>query len=298
MATATMDGASTEPASGGRFTLLSSNPGKRVAEIWYLAAFAISMPFQGWVQSMATYAGPNDHLLIPMSIVMAIFSWGGATVIRAKEDRGKPFWEVYGFKLGVFLFCWAVIGGYLGTDPWYEVLHGHFAFGTEVNPNGVPFYMLPMTISVFGAYCTVLGVLFRIVWYGWKKLSIAIPDFFPKLVIFLPLAAILPVLETLGYRGEKYCFDNDVGEWFLNVFIYGSWHFSALWFFTAFDERPGVNMVWKKYWVSGMAVVGLTLLLMQLITDYMAPNYTEVQRGVRNLNDWSVDNCLGAMPKD
>lgn len=285
-------------ASPERFTFLSTNPGKRVAEIWYLAAFAISMPFQGWVQSIATFAGPNDYLLIPMGIAMAVFAWGGATVIRASEDKGKPFWEVYGFKLGVFLFCWAVIGGYLGTDPWYEVLHGHFAFGTEVNPNGVPFYMLPMTISVFGAYCTVLGVLFRVVWYGWKKLSVAIPDFFAKLVFFLPIAAIMPVIETLGYRGEKYCFDNDIGQWFLNVFIYGSWHFAALWFFTSFDEKPGVRMDWRRFWVSGLAVVALTMTLMQLVTEFMAPHYTTVERGARNLNDWSADNCLGVMPAD
>jgi len=40
---------------------------------------------------------------------------------------------------------------------WYEVLHGHFAFNTELNPNGVPLFMLPMTISVFGCYTVILA---------------------------------------------------------------------------------------------------------------------------------------------
>jgi hypothetical protein len=279
-----------------RFTILSPNPGKRVAEIWYLVWFLMTLPYQAWVSSGLSYTQSNDPSLITQGMVMGIGAWAGATFIRAKEDRNKPFYEVYGFKLGVFLFCWAMIGGYLGTDPWYEVLHGHFAFNTDINPNGVPFFMLPMTIAVFGLYCTILGVIFRVVWFGWKTLSAPIPDWIAKLAIFLPLAALMPLLETYAATSPNYCFDNAVGQWFLNVFVYGSWHFSALWFFTQFDEQAGENQPVLGYWIRGLAVVALTLFLMQLITDYMAPNFTEVTRGVRYVNDWSPDNCLGPKP--
>jgi hypothetical protein len=282
-----------------RFTILSPNPGKRSAERFYFLFFLASLPFQMWVTSNLSYSEPNDIPLVSQGMLMGCIAWFGPLLFRAVEDRGRPFYEVYGFKFGCFLFVWAVIGGYLGTDPWYEVLHGHFAFNTEWNPNGVPFFMLPMTIAVFGAYSTILGSLFRMVWWLYERIRIAaIPNFVIKAILFVPLAALMPLLETLGYTSEHYCFDNDVGQWFLNVFIYGSWHFAGLVFYTQFEEKPeSPREPWLSYVVKGFATVGLLMTLMQLVTDVIAPHYTEVTRGVRHLNDWSPDNCLGPKPE-
>jgi len=281
----------------GRFNLLSNNPGKRAAEKFYFFFFLASLPFQIWTTTKLSYSQPNDLLLVTQGLILGIGVWGGATFFRAAEDRTKPFYEVYGFKLGCFLFVWAVIGGYLGTDPWYEVLHGHFAFNTELNPNGVPLFMLPMTIAVFGAYATILGALFRIMWWMYQKAGLTVvPSWVAKLIIFIPLAALMPLLETLGYTSPNYCFDNHVGQWFLNVFVYGSWHLAALPFYTSLDEQPGANQKCSSFVIKGFATVGILMLLMQLITEYMAPNFTEVHRGARNINDWGADNCLGPKP--
>lgn len=280
------------------FTILSSNPGKRAAERYYFVFFLISLPIQAWFNRKLSYSQPNDLLLGTQGILIGAGAWFGSLVFRAAEDRGKPFYEVYGFKLGCFLSIWAMVGGYLGTDPWYEVLHGHFAFNTEWNPNGVPFFMLPLTIAVFGAYTALLGSLFRMVWWIYEKVRIAaLPDFLVKVIVILPLAALMPLVETKYYMSPNYCFDDPTGQWFLNVFIYGSWQFAALLFYTAFDETPGDRQPWPSYFVRGFATVGIVLFLMQLITDGMAPHFTEVHRGVRNINDWSADNCLGPRPK-
>lgn len=297
MTTATNDVKAVETRP--RFSLLSTNPGKRAAEKWYLIFFLLTIPVQALVnKKLLSYVHPNDLILITKGLLMGIGAWGGSLIFRAREDRGKPFHQVYGFKLGCFLFVWAVIGGYLGTDPWYEVLHGHFAFNTAFNPNDVPFFMLPMTIAVFGAYVTVLGVLFRVIWRAYESVRIrAIPDFIVKAIVFVPLAMLMPLVETFFYTSPNYCFDNPTGQWFLNVFIYGSWHFAALWFFVDFDETPGQSQPWLSYVVKGFATVGILLLLMQLVSEWVAPHFTEVKHGARYLNDWSVDNCLGPKPE-
>ena len=152
--------------------VLSPNEGKRAAEKWYFCWFLITVPFQGLITKTLSWAPgtSNDAILVPQGVILGAGAWFGSLAFRAKVDRGKPFYEVYGFKLGCFLAIWAMVGGYLGTDPWYSVLHGHFAFNTSLNPNGVPLFFLPMTIAVFGFYTVVLGALYRI---GWRARSVA-----------------------------------------------------------------------------------------------------------------------------
>ena len=60
--------------------------------------------------------------------------------------------------MGVFLLIRGALGGLIGTDPFYEVLHAHYAFNTDLNPNGVPLFMLPMTVGVFSLYTVVLYI--------------------------------------------------------------------------------------------------------------------------------------------
>ncbi len=149
--------------------VLSPNPGKRAAEKWYFCWFLITVPFQLVIVQVLSYAPgtSNDAILVPQGVIMGAGAWFGSLLFRAKEDKDKPFYQVYGFKLGCFLAVWAIVGGYLGTGPWYEVLHGHFAFNTRLNPNGVPLFFLPMTIAVFGFYTVVLGAMYRV---GWRAL--------------------------------------------------------------------------------------------------------------------------------
>jgi hypothetical protein len=281
-----------------RFRLLSSNPGKRAAERWYLIAFLLCTPLMMFIFSHSlSYTHSNDLVLSSMGLTMAVVSWGGSVIFRAAADRGKPFYEVYGFKFGCFLFCWAFIGGYLGTNPWYDVLRGHFAFNTTFNPNGVPFFMLPTTIANFGAYATILGVLYRLVWRGYKALRLpAVADILARAIVFVPLAMVMPFVETYFGTSRNYCFDNKVGEWFLNPMIYGAWFYAAFWFFLDFDETPAVRQPWREYVLKGLATVALVMLIMQLETDFVVPHITTVLHGAVFINDWSVNNCLGAKP--
>jgi hypothetical protein len=191
-----------------------------------------------------------------------------------------------------------VLGGFIGTDPWYEVLHGHFAFNTQLNPNGVPLFMLPMTISVFGCYSVILGTLYRVITQLLDRThSVLAHDTWLRHGVLCAILAVpMPLGETFAYSGSNYCFDNGVGMWGLNVLIYGSWHFSALLFYTRFDTLPGERTPLKTVAVSAFATLGILMVLTATISNFVAPHFVDVQHGLRQINDWSAHNCLGPKP--
>ncbi|MFV8052828.1 hypothetical protein [Mycobacterium sp. 48b] len=281
-----------------KFHLLAANPGKRRTEIIYLVWFLVTVPLQGLVVMNLSYERPNDPALVGQAIVMALGTLIWPLVFRVPEDRGRPLTELYGFRMGVFLTIWAVLGGFVGTDPWYEVLHGHFAFHTAWNPNGVPLFMLPMTISVFGFYTVILGTLYRVLSQLLDRTGGVLARDSPArhAVLCLLLAGIMPLGETFAYSGYNYCFDNGVGMWGLNVLIYGSWHFAALLFYTRWDRLPGERASLRTAVVSGFATIGILMVLMAITKTFIAPHFVDVVHGVRHLNDWSPDNCLGPKP--
>jgi hypothetical protein len=219
-------------------------------------------------------------------------------VFRVAEDKGRALSELYGFRMGMFLTVWAVLGGFIGTDPWYEVLHGHFAFNTALNPNGVPLFMLPMTISVFGFYSVILGTLYRVLTQLLDRTNtvLAQDTWWRHGILCAVLAVPMPLGETFAYSGSNYCFDNGVGMWGLNVLIYGSWHFAALLFYTRFDARPDERTPAKTVVLSAFAALGILMVSMAITKTFIAPHFVQVQHGVRQLNDWSSNNCLGPKP--
>lgn len=293
---ATASGAS--PSSPARFHFLSANPGKRRTEIIYVAWFLLTVPLQGLATAHLSYDRPNDAILVTQAVIMALGTLIIPLIWRVPEDRGLPLAQLYGFRMGVFLFIWAVLGGFIGTDPWYEVLHGHFAFNTALNPNGVPLFMLPMSISVFGFYSVILGTLYRIATQLLDRTRgfLSRDTLVRHGLLCLLLAGIMPLGETFAYSGSNYCFDNGVGMWGLNVLIYGSWHFAALLFYTRWDAVPGQRAELGTTILSGFATLGILMVLTAGIKTFIAPHFVEVQHGVRQLNDWSPSNCLGPKP--
>lgn len=286
------------PTGGTKWHWLSLNQGKRRTEIIYVVWFLLSVPLQGLVVMNLRYDRPNDLFLVAQAVVMGLGTVVWPLVFRVAEDKGRPLTELYGFRMGVFLTIWAVLGGFIGTDPWYEVLHGHFAFNTALNPNGVPLFMLPMSISVFGLYSVILGTAYRVLTQllGRANTPLAQDTWWRHLLMCAVLAVPMPLIETFAYSGSNYCFDNGVGMWGLNVLIYGAWHFAALLFYTRFDRLPGESTPLKTVALSGFATLGILMVLMATTKTFIAPHFVEVQHGVRQLNDWSPGNCLGPKP--
>jgi hypothetical protein len=292
-----------EASAGGakakaKFHWLADNAGKRRTEIIYFVWFLLTIPLQKLVTMHLSYDKPNDAILLAQSVVMALGTIVLPVVFRAREDRGRPLRELFGFRMGLFIFIWGFIGGFIATDPWYEVLHGHFGYNTVINPNGVPLFLLFMTIAVFGFYVPVLGMLYRIITQLLDRTPtvLARDTWIRHAVICLLLAAVIPLAETSAYSGANYCFDAKVGAGLLNVLIYGSWHFASLLFYTRWDTKPGQRTPLSTTIVSAFATIGILMTLTTTITNYIAPHFINVEHGLRQINDWSPTNCLGPKP--
>lgn len=286
------------PTAPQKFHFLAANPGKRRTEIIYVVWFVVSVPIQGLAVSHLSYTHHNDLPLLGQSLFMAFGTLVWPLIFRVPEDKGHPLRELYGFRMGVFLTIWAVLGGFVGTDPWYEVLHGHFAFNTALNPNGVPLFMLPMTISVFSLYSVILGTLYRVLAQLLDRTNnVVVGDtLWRHGVLCALLAGLMPLAETFAYTGSNYCFDNGVGMWGLNVLIYGSWHFAALLFYTRWDTQPDQRAELGTTLLSGFATIGIIMVLTTSVSNFVAPHFVTVDHGLRQLNDWSPHNCLGPKP--
>lgn len=285
-------------ATAPKWYLLSLNPGKRRAEIIYVIWFLVSVPVQGLVVMNLSYDSPNDGPLLAQAIAMGLGTLIWPLVFRVPEDKGRPLKDLYGFRMGIFLTVWAVLGGFIGTDPWYEVLHGHFAFNTALNPNGVPLFMLPMSISVFALYSVILGTFYRVLTQLLDRTPtvLARDTWLRHGILCVVLAVPMPLAESFAYAGSNYCFDNGVGKWGLNVLIYGAWHFAALLFYARFDTKPDERTPLKTVAVSAFAALGILMVLMAIGKTFIAPHFVEVQHGARQINDWSATNCLGPKP--
>jgi hypothetical protein len=292
--------AEASPASSGsvKFHWLSANPGKRRTEIIYFFWYLLTAVSQVLTMQHLSYDKPNDLLLVSQATVAGLGTLLLPLLFRAHEDRGLPLRELYGFRMGVFLFIWAVMGGFIGTDPWYEVLHGHFAFNTTLNPNDVPLFMLPVTIATFGFYSVILGTLYRIITQllGRTHTALSRDTFARHALLCLILAPLMPLLETFAFTSSNYCFDNGTGMWGLNILIYGAWHFAALLFYTRWDAVPGERVGLETTVVAGFATVGLLMTLMAITETFIAPHFIHVQHGLVQINDWSPNNCLGPKP--
>jgi hypothetical protein len=84
--------------------------------------------------------------------------------------------------------------------------------------------------------------------------------------------------------------------WGLNVLIYGSWHFSALLFYTRFDTVPDERTPLKTVALSAFATLGLLVVLTTTVGNFIGPHFVQVDHGLRQINDWSPHNCLGPKP--
>ncbi len=297
--TTTREPSDARQASGrAKFHLLAHNPGKRRTEIIYVVWFLVILPIQVWVTVHLSYDKPNDPALMFQAILMALGPLILPCVLRAPEDKGRPLSELYGFRMAIYLLIWGVVGGYIGTDAWYEVLHGHFAFNTNLNPNGVPLFMLPMTVGVFSLYTVILGTLYRVATQILNRTNSALAqdNLVRHAVLCALLATIIPLVETFAYESPNYCFDSAAGMWGLNVLIYGAWHFASMLFYTRWDTEPGKRNTMSNTILSGFATVGIVMVLMSITTNFIAPNFVRVEHGLRQVNDWSPTNCLGPKP--
>ena len=67
-------------------------------------------------------------------------------------------------------------------------------------------------------------------------------------------------------------------------------------FYTRWDTKPGQRNPMSNAILSGFATVGIVMLV-SVTTNFIAPNFVNVEHGLRQVNDCSPTNCLGPKPR-
>lgn len=180
----------------------SSNPSRRAAEKLYLAYTLV----WGAMCAAVTMGGFSkrwgDGPLLAFGLGLWITLVTAGLVLRAPEDRGKPFYRLFQVKLSLFMAIFAFLTNWFGSRYFYEVLDMHYGFRTSLFWNDVPAFLYPLT----AVYFTTYAVLFDL------GVRAATRRGLPRVAANFGLGLLLALLETTL----------NASPWARGTFYYGS----------------------------------------------------------------------------
>jgi cycloeucalenol cycloisomerase len=231
----------------------SENPGKRAAQKVVLAFTPLWGAAVGVVMlgGLAARWGDGPLLLLGFGLWTALLAAG--FVLRAPEDRGRPWHRLYHAKISLFVAIFAFLGNWFGTRYFYEVLDMHYGFQVSLYWNDVPVFLYPLTAVYFATY----AVLFDLAVRAASRRGI------PRAVAVVLSALLLALLETAlnanPFMRSTFCYGDLGFALSFGTVMYGS-HFifaGPLWH--RIDELPGRETKLREVILGAFAAMMLVL---------------------------------------
>jgi hypothetical protein len=269
---------------------LSSNPGKRTTERYWLAY----TPVWGVVVAIVMLSGVGDRWgdfeLITMAVVLAAGALVGPIVRRPASERGIPIHRSAAFKLGASVTGFAFLLNYGQTPFFYDVLHMHYGFHTSVTIRNNPVALYILTIPYFATYCALCLVAYR-----WVKSTLGGAPLFVRYagIALTPfgVAFLETALNANPFTRRLFCYDDMRLVFWFGTFAYGTAFCLALPVWLYVDERPHVEVgVWSVL-VAVCATMYVDSLLLDVYRYHLAPHVTTVVEGAVGLRDYA-GSCL------
>jgi cycloeucalenol cycloisomerase len=267
--------------------LWSDNPGKRSAQRLYLAY----TPIWGAVTGAVMFSGLTERWEDGPLLVLGFGLWAvllaAGFVLRAEEDRGKPWYRLYHAKLSAFVAVFAFIGNYFGTRYFYEVLDMHYGFRATWNLNDVPLFLYPLTAVYFTTYAALFDVALRAAAPGrGRRWLVAV------VVCSLLLAGLETALNANPSMKSSFCYGNlGFALWF-GTLMYGS-HFviaGPLWH--RIDEGRGDDTRFVEVIASVLAASMLIQCIDEVFSHAIAPHFTTVDHARVGIPGKQGPSCL------
>jgi cycloeucalenol cycloisomerase len=270
--------------------LWSDNPGKRAAQRLYLAYTPIWGAACGAVMltGLASRWGDVPLLLLGFGLWIPLLVAG--IVLRAPEDRGRPWHRLYHVKLSAFMAAFSFFGNYFGTRYFYEVLDMHYGFRATWNLNDVPLFLYPLTAVYFTTYSVLLDLALRAASARWGRSRWSR---WPALVVVsLLLAAMETSLNANPAMKSSFCYgDLGFALWF-GTLMYGAHFVVAGPCWHRIDERRGDDTPLREVWVSVAAAFALILCMDEAFENVIAPRFTTVVQGRVGVPGKQGPSCL------
>jgi hypothetical protein len=291
MTAAATDGPASKPALRTRADAwLSSHPGKRATERYWL----LYTPVWAGVAGLVMLSGAADHwkdgALLAFAFTLAAGAIVGPIVLRPESERGIPIHRTTAFKLGACVTAFSFLINYSQTPFFFDVLHMHYGFQTDVNIRNNPVALYVLTIPYFATYCVLCQAAYRRIAHLLRGA--------PRVVRLLgALAAPFAVaffetaLNANPYTRHVFCYDDMRLMLWFGTFAYGTAFCFALPVWLSIDERPGERDGLQNIALGIVAAVYADSLMLDFYRYELAPRVTTVVTGAPGLRDYER-SCL------
>jgi hypothetical protein len=273
---------------------LAAHPGKRATERFWLLYTPIWGASAGAVMLTGAADRWSDAQLLPFALVLAACTLIGPVVLRPASERGIPLHRTAAVKLGAAVVGTAFLINYSQTPFFFDVLHMHYGFRTQLAIRDNPVALYVLTIPYFATYCVLCLAAYRRSRHALRRFSGAVQivgaGMAPFAVAFLETA-----MNATPLTRHVFCYD-DLGLvlWF-GTFAYGTAFCCALPVWLHVDERPGRRVGLFGVAIGVLAAVYVDSLLLDVYRYHLAPHVTTVVEGARGLGD-VPGSCLVPRP--
>ena len=271
--------------------LFSDNPAKRRTERYWL----YYTPVWGMISAVVMVGGFaerwGDWQLMVYGFVLAAGAIAGPLWIRGEDEFDTPWYQRTSVKL-----MFSVVGlsfglNYTQTPYFYDVLHMHYGFNTNINIRNNPVFLYFVTVAYFSTYCALTMMSFR----AFRRLfgmGSAAGRVLAYLLAPIAMAFLETALNANPFIRGLFCYDDlNFMLWF-GTLSYGVAFILALPLWIAIDETPGdkISMWSVVLWLG--AVLYADLVMLDLLRYNVAPHFTTVVEGAQGLGDFG-NSCLG-----
>ncbi len=279
--------------SARRIEFFSPNPSKRAVErywLWYTpvwGALAGGVMLSGWAEEW------GDGPLLAQGVLLALGAVLGPHWFCAPEDRGRPLRELSSVKLSLSVVGFAFLMNYFCTPFFFDVLHMHYGFQTQLNIQNVPLFLYFMTVAYFATYAALVMIGYRVVRSALAGRSRWLVGLGAALVPFV-VAGFETAMNANPFMSRLFCYD-DMGfmMWF-GTLCYGTCFVFCLPVWMSIDELPGRVTAYTQLAVGVLAAMMMIVISFELYRHLLAPHVTTVIPGANGLRDVAT-SCLEAL---
>jgi cycloeucalenol cycloisomerase len=255
--------------------LLSSHPGKRATERFWLAYTPVWGAIAGIVMVSGLAERWGDAELMALGVGLALPAALGPLFLRVPEERDVPLFDRAGVKLSLSVTLFSLLLNYSQTWFFFDVLHARYGFNASIKLRDSPVFLYFMTVAYFATYSVILLAAYR----ASQRWLAAMPRLLRMLGAVLA-CVVVALLETAfnatPLTQHLYCFDDmQFALWFGSL-VYGLAFVCVLPVWVGIDERPGERRPWTFAVVGVLAAVYVDSLMLDLLRHQVAPHLTRV----------------------
>jgi cycloeucalenol cycloisomerase len=279
-----MDAALKTPA--GLAGLLSQQPTRRHVERYWL----MFTPVWGLIAAAIMLTGVaeewGDLELMIFGVAMMLAAVVPPTLWPHEEDRARPIVERTGFKMSAAVTAIALCMNYFCTPYFFDVLHMHYGFNTQINIQHNPVFLYFTTVAYFATYCVLLCAAYR----GFRRVFSGPSRWIAGGVAALIVAFLETALNANPFMKSLFCFDDPQLMLTFGTFSYGTCFMFTLPLWLNIDEDGERTSLSRIGIHTAAAMMGIVVTF-ELLRHGVAPYVTEVVEDANGLRDFA-SSCL------